>query len=174
MKWDWFWIEDNDDYSAPVVENIEDYLKDRERCLKAISKGNLAILFGLIATIALFINHETAYMTLTESNAQLVLFLNKASVFVGVVALVVAFILGGLKMSAEVAVNIVIFPCMSFPLFPIVLIIGLIALAIDFVLILKVPVVFFFLVKRHAKKKLKENDENIERITKQNATQDMV
>lgn len=174
MKWDWFWIEDNDDYSAPAVENIEDYLKDRERCLKAISKGNLAILLGLIATIALFINHETAYMTLTESNAQLVLFLNKASVFVGVIALVVAFILGGLKMSAEVAVNIVMYPCMSFPLFPIVLIIGLIALAIDFVLIFKVPVVFFFLVKRHAKKKLKENDEDIERITKRNATQDMV
>lgn len=174
MKWDWFWIEDNDDYSAPVVENIEDYLKDRERCLKAISKGNLAILLGLIATIALFINHETAYMTLTESNAQLVLFLNKVSVFVGVIALVVAFILGGLKMSAEVAVNIVMYPCMSFPLFPIVLIIGLIALAIDFVLIFKVPVVFFFLVKRHAKKKLKENDEDIERITKRNATQDMV
>lgn len=174
MKWDWFWIEDNDDYSAPVVENIEDYLKDRERCLKAISKGNLAIVLGLIATIALFINHETAYMTLTESNAQLVLFLNKASVFVGVIALVVAFILGGLKMSAEVAVNIVMYPCMSFPLFPIVLIIGLIALAIDFVLIFKVPVVFFFLVKRHAKKKLKENDEDIERITKRNATQDMV
>lgn len=99
-------------------------------------------------------------MTLTESNAQLVLFLNKASVFVGVIALVVAFTLGGLKMSAEVAVNIVMYPCMSFPLFPIVLIIGLIALAIDFVLIFKFPVVFFFLVKRHAKKKLKENDEN--------------
>lgn len=168
----YFWMEDNDDYSAPVEENVEDYLKDRERCLKAISKGNLAILFGLIATIALFINHETAYMTLTESNAQLVLFLNKASVFVGVVALVVAFILGGLKMSAEVATNIVIYPCMSFPLFPIVLIIGLIALAIDFMLIFKVPVVFFFLVKRHAKKKLKENDEHIERIKAKNGISD--
>ena len=167
MKWKWFWIEDNDDYT--VTDGIDDYLREKEYVLKSLARGKWAILCGLIATIASYINHETAYIELTESNRNIVLLLNNGSIYVMGIAILLAVVFCGFNLTWEFIVSVVVYPCIVFPLFPIVLIIGLVMIIIELWVIIKVPVLFFFLVMWYEKKKIKSIDENIENVKKQNA-----